>query len=70
MALRAMATARVQEVLLRFFPDAFGDDLEHHGQHRPIAPCAGERDRDLVVLAAARIGRTRLIDNVEIRISA
>ena len=25
-----------------------------------------ERDRDLVVVAAARLGRTRLIDNVEI----
>ena len=25
-----------------------------------------ERDRELVVLAAARIGRTRLIDNVEV----
>ena len=25
-----------------------------------------ERDRDLVVVAAARLGRTRLIDNVEV----
>jgi len=28
-----------------------------------------ERDRELVVLAAARLGRTRLIDNVEITLS-
>jgi pantoate--beta-alanine ligase len=25
-----------------------------------------ERDRDLVIVAAARLGRTRLIDNVEV----
>jgi len=29
-----------------------------------------ERDRELVVVAAARLGRTRLIDNVEVRINA
>jgi pantoate--beta-alanine ligase len=29
-----------------------------------------ERDHDLVVVAAARLGRTRLIDNVELRIEA
>ena len=29
-----------------------------------------ERDRDLVVVAAARLGRTRLIDSVEVRIGA
>jgi len=29
-----------------------------------------ERDHDLVVVAAARLGRTRLIDNVELRIDA
>ena len=29
-----------------------------------------ERDRELVVVAAARLGRTRLIDNVEVRIGA
>ena len=28
-----------------------------------------ERDRDFVVLGAARLGRTRLIDNIEIRIA-
>jgi pantothenate synthetase len=27
-----------------------------------------ERDRELVVVAAARLGRTRLIDKIEIRI--
>ena len=27
-----------------------------------------ERDRDFVVLAAARLGRTRLIDNIELRV--
>jgi pantoate--beta-alanine ligase len=29
-----------------------------------------ERDHDLVIVAAARLGRTRLIDNVEVRIGA
>ncbi len=52
-------------------------DLAHHGwkpdyiavrrQHDLLPPSNGA-DRQLVILAAARLGKTRLIDNVEIEI--